>query len=175
MNSGKITGWNSSGTSARAITASAAPTSIVTQDSVLDRSISSSWLCPSPMALPIITAVAAPRPKHTTRNRRFRLPMTALAARNSTEMVMCPRMTVSRLLPSPQNSSLAITGEAYFTNRRSISQPGRKSAFRSRGMTRLRRAQNRHTANSATRESSVAMAAPSTPSMGKPHLPKISR
>ena len=88
---------------------------------------------------------------------------------------MWPRTTVSRLLPRPQNSSLPMTGEAYLTNRRSISQPGRSSAFRSSGMTLLRRAQNRHTANSATRLSSVASAAPSTPSMGKPHLPKISR
>ena len=59
--------------------------------------------------------------------------------------------------------------------RRHISQPGRKKARSRRGMVLLRRAQNRHTANSATRLSSVATAAPSTPSMGKPALPKISR
>ena len=100
---------------------------------------------------------------------------TVSAARYATDTVVWPRMTVSRLLPKPHISSLPMTGEAYFTNRRSISPPGRASAFRSSGITLLRRAQTRHTANSATRESSVAMAAPSTPSMGKPHLPKISR
>ena len=103
------------------------------------------------------------------------MPATASAARYATDTVVWPRITVSRLLPSPHINSLPITGEAYFTNRRSISPPGRTSAFRSSGMVLLRRAQTRHTANSATRLSSVAIAAPSTPSKGKPHLPKISR
>ena len=79
------------------------------------------------------------------------------------------------LLPRPQAISLSSTGEEYLMNRRHISQPGWKKARRRRGMVLLRRAQTRHTANSATRLMRVATAAPSTPSMGKPALPKISR
>ena len=36
--------------------------------------------------LSLIHILAAPRPKHTTRNSRFRLPITALAASISTEL-----------------------------------------------------------------------------------------
>ena len=86
LNSGNTTGTNSVGTSARDTAASPVPTSRVNTSSVRLRSMTSRWLCPSPMALPIITAVAAPRPKHTTRNSRFRLPITALAASISTEL-----------------------------------------------------------------------------------------
>ena len=55
---------------------------------------------------------------------------------------------------------MRITGVEYFTKRRSISHPGRKKAPRSRGRMRLRRAHTRQMRNSATRDSSVAMAAP---------------
>ena len=85
LNMGKITGTNSSGTSAMETTASTLPTSTENQRRVRLRSMTRSRPWPSPMALPVITAVAAPRPKQTTRNSRFRLPMTALAASISTE------------------------------------------------------------------------------------------
>ena len=68
-----------------------------------------------------------------------------------------------------------MTGVEYLTNRRSMSQPGRQKAARLSGMVLLRSAQTVQTRNSAMRAQSVATAAPSIPSMGKPDLPKISR
>ena len=55
---------------------------------------------------------------------------------------------------------MRITGEEYFTNRRSISQPGRKKARHWMGRSLLRTAQKLHTANSVMRASRVATAAP---------------
>ena len=85
LNIGNTTGKNSVGSSARAMAASTVPDTTVKRSRALLRDIISSSLCPSPMALPTSTAVAAPRPKQNTKNSRPRFPITALAASISTE------------------------------------------------------------------------------------------
>ena len=86
LNRGKTTGTNSTGTRMSATLPTRMPMTTSNRSRDLLRSMISSRRLPSPMALPTMTAVASPRPKHTTRNSRLRLPMTALAASISTEL-----------------------------------------------------------------------------------------